>query len=293
MTEAQGIGASSRRERGRSRRSGSRAAAGRDGPPMAQLGQDVVEELLRDRVGLRDAGDLGERARLDPGRCRIGHTSLCSSALFVLDVRPGESEFDTPLRIRSMHSKLIDLVKKQASIATRPNSERPCPSGTSPMSALRESRRSPEDDVDLVAVVAELRALRTACQTRRYRGAPPPLPSREIVIEVVEDIVSRALSPPFRTRGPGAERRRRLHSARPRNGPSDHLHHQIELELSLAKEWKGDAPDQLCAPGWRRRSRRSRPRCRKFAPDRQRPPGGLRGRPVGQAFPRSCSAIPA
>ncbi len=107
------------------------------------------------------------------------------------------------------------------------------------MSALRESRRSPEDDVDLVAVVAELRALRTASQTRRYRGAPPPLPSREIVIEVVEDIVS-ALYP--RHFGPvdlepndvDAFILRALETA------LSALRRQIELELSLAKEWKGD-----------------------------------------------------
>ena len=47
------------------------------------------------------------------------------------------------------------------------------------MSALRESRRT--SNVDLLGVVSELRALRTASQTQRYRGAPPPLPSREIV----------------------------------------------------------------------------------------------------------------
>ena len=34
---------------------------------MAQLSQDVVEELLRDGIGLCDVGNLGERAGFDPG----------------------------------------------------------------------------------------------------------------------------------------------------------------------------------------------------------------------------------
>jgi serine O-acetyltransferase len=105
------------------------------------------------------------------------------------------------------------------------------------MSALRESRRN--SDVDLVAVVAELSALRTASQTRRYRGVPPPLPSREIVIEIVEAIVS-ALYP--RHFGPAdlgpddvdAFALRALESA------ISALKRQIELELALANEWKGE-----------------------------------------------------
>ena len=107
------------------------------------------------------------------------------------------------------------------------------------MSALRESPRKPDDQLDLIAVVAELRALRTASQTRRYRGAPPPLPSREVVIEIVEGIVS-ALYP--RHFGPAdlesdeadAFTLRALETA------LSALRRQIELELALAKEWKGE-----------------------------------------------------
>jgi hypothetical protein len=39
---------------------------------MPKLGQDVVEELLRDRVGLGDLGNLGERARLEAGEMHHG-----------------------------------------------------------------------------------------------------------------------------------------------------------------------------------------------------------------------------
>jgi hypothetical protein len=53
------------------------------------------------------------------------------------------------------------------------------------VSALRETRREPAIGVDLVVVATELRTLRAASQSRRYRGSPPPLPSREAVIEIV------------------------------------------------------------------------------------------------------------
>ena len=107
------------------------------------------------------------------------------------------------------------------------------------MSALRESDRNPvERDVDLVGVASDLRALRTASQTRRYRGAPPPLPSRAMILEIVEAIVA-ALYP--RHFGPSdlapddvdAFILRTLDSA------LASLRRQIELELALAREWKG------------------------------------------------------
>ena len=111
------------------------------------------------------------------------------------------------------------------------------------MSALRDTCRDDVEggfELDLVGVAAALRALRTASQTRRYRGAPPHLPSREIIIEIVEAIVS---------------------SLYPRHfGPADlapddvdgfvlrslefalsALRRQIELELALAREWKGES----------------------------------------------------
>ena len=107
------------------------------------------------------------------------------------------------------------------------------------MSALRESRRKPDDELDLVAVVAELRALRTASQTRRYRGAPPPLPSREVVIEIVEGIVA-ALYPrhfgPADLEPDGVD----FFTLRALETALSALRRQIELELALAKEWKGE-----------------------------------------------------
>ena len=58
------------------RRPGERVAAalallGIDQSRVPQLGQYVVEELLRDRIALGDVGDLGERARLDS--CEMNH----------------------------------------------------------------------------------------------------------------------------------------------------------------------------------------------------------------------------
>ena len=49
---------------------------------------------------------------------------------------------------------------------------------TGSVSALREPPRRAVEDLDLAAIVVQLRGLRTASQQRRYRGAPPPLPSR-------------------------------------------------------------------------------------------------------------------
>ncbi len=107
------------------------------------------------------------------------------------------------------------------------------------MSVMQKRPRVSESDADLVAVAAELRALRTASQTRRYRGSPPPLPSREVVIEIVQAIVA-ALYP--RHFGPAdlqpadadAFIIRTLESA------LSALKRQIELELALMREWKGE-----------------------------------------------------
>ncbi len=107
------------------------------------------------------------------------------------------------------------------------------------MSALREPPRQAEEDLDLADIVVQLRGLRTASQKRRYRGAPPPLPSREIIVDLIDDLVS-ALYP--RHFGPAdlaakdvdAFVSRTLDSALPA------LHRQVELELALAKEWRGD-----------------------------------------------------
>ena len=58
------------------------------------------------------------------------------------------------------------------------------------MTALREPRPEARGDLDLVAIAAELRSLRSASQKRRYRSAPPPLPSREIIIDIVDILVA-------------------------------------------------------------------------------------------------------
>jgi serine O-acetyltransferase len=107
------------------------------------------------------------------------------------------------------------------------------------MSALHERSRD-DSDFDLFAVAAELSALRTASQTQRYRGTPPPLPSREVIIEIVESIVS-ALYP--RHFGPAdlAPDDADAFVLGALESSLASLRRQIELELALAKEWKGDS----------------------------------------------------
>ena len=107
------------------------------------------------------------------------------------------------------------------------------------MSALREGRPRGGADLDLAGVAAELRALRLASQTRRYRGAPPPLPSREVVIEVVESLVA-ALYP--RHFGPAdlAPDEADAFIIETLERALASLRRQIELELALAREWKGE-----------------------------------------------------
>jgi len=108
------------------------------------------------------------------------------------------------------------------------------------VSALRETRREPGIGVDLVAVATALRALRAASQSRRYRGSPPPLPSREAVIEIVEALVAGLYPRHFGPMdlAPGDVDTfviRTLQSA------LSSLRRQIELELALAREWKGES----------------------------------------------------
>jgi serine O-acetyltransferase len=108
------------------------------------------------------------------------------------------------------------------------------------VTALRESRREPEE-LDLADIVVQLRGLRTAAQKRRYRGAPPPLPSREIVIDLVDDLVA-ALYP--RHYGPADLNPAEVDAfvAKTLESALRTLKRQIELELALAKEWRGDNP---------------------------------------------------
>src|SRR5271157_1651860 len=106
------------------------------------------------------------------------------------------------------------------------------------MTALREPRPESDDNLDLVAITAELRSLRTAAQKRRYRGAPPPLPAREIIIGIVDSLVA-ALYPrhfgPVDLGGKDVD----AFIVRTLDSALRALQRQIELELALAKEWKG------------------------------------------------------
>ena len=107
------------------------------------------------------------------------------------------------------------------------------------MSALREPPRRVEEDLDLADIVVQLRGLRTASQKRRYRGAPPPLPSREIIVDLVDALVS-ALYP--RHFGPADLAAKDVDAfvTRTLDSALHALHRQVELELALAKEWRGD-----------------------------------------------------
>ncbi len=108
------------------------------------------------------------------------------------------------------------------------------------MTALRDERSEAQGGRDLTGVAAELRSLRTASQSRRYRGSPPPLPSRPVIIEIVEAIVS-ALYP--RHFGPAdlAPDSVDAFIMRTLEPALSALQRQIELELALAREWKGES----------------------------------------------------
>jgi serine O-acetyltransferase len=108
------------------------------------------------------------------------------------------------------------------------------------VTALRAARREGDGELDLVAIAAGLRGLRSVAQKRRYRAAPPPMPSREIIVDIVERLVA-ALYP--RHFGPAD-----LHDddvdafiIRTLEGALLALTRQIELEFALAKEWKSDS----------------------------------------------------
>lgn len=107
------------------------------------------------------------------------------------------------------------------------------------MTALRDERRVSDDDLDLVAVAEQLHALRSASQKRRYRGAPPPMPSREIIIDLVQSLVA-ALFP--RHFGPADLAAKDVDAfiIRTLDSALAALKRQVELELALARESKGD-----------------------------------------------------
>jgi len=87
-------------------------------------------------------------------------------------------------------------------------------------------------------IVGELRALRAAAQARRYRGAPPNLPSRAETVAAVEGLVA-ALYP--RHFGPSGLARRDVDTfvAARLTESLGSLRAQIELELRLAGEREG------------------------------------------------------
>jgi serine O-acetyltransferase len=107
------------------------------------------------------------------------------------------------------------------------------------MTAVREPRREARHDLEFVDIVAQLRGLRIASQKRRYRGAPPPLPSREIIIDLVDGIAA-ALYP--RHFGPADLFAKDVDAfiVRTLDSALRALERQIELELALAREWRGD-----------------------------------------------------
>ena len=90
------------------------------------------------------------------------------------------------------------------------------------------------------AHAAELRGLRTASQTRRYRATPPPLPSRQAVVEVVENLVATLYPRHF---GPAELAPHEVDAfvVRTLDPALSALKRQIELELALAREWKGES----------------------------------------------------
>jgi serine O-acetyltransferase len=107
------------------------------------------------------------------------------------------------------------------------------------VTALREPRGEAQDDPDLADVAVQLRVLRTASQKRRYRGPPPSLPSREVVIDAIDGLAS-ALYP--RHFGPAGLDAKDIDAfvLRALDSALYALQRQIELELALAKEWKGE-----------------------------------------------------
>jgi serine O-acetyltransferase len=108
------------------------------------------------------------------------------------------------------------------------------------VTAVRELRSKADGDPALVDIAVRLRSLRAASQKRRYRGAPPPLPSRETIIDLVDSIVS-ALYP--RHFGPAKLGAAEVDGfvVQTLQSALSALEREIELELALSKEWKGDS----------------------------------------------------
>jgi len=105
---------------------------------------------------------------------------------------------------------------------------------------LSEARAAAVDEIDLADVAVRLRSLRTASQRRRYRGAPPPMPSRELIVGAVDGLVA-ALYP--RHFGPAELSPRDVDAfvVRTLDSALSALKRQIQLELALVREWRGEA----------------------------------------------------
>jgi serine O-acetyltransferase len=112
------------------------------------------------------------------------------------------------------------------------------------LNLLHRAIESDLDDLGIPGLVDALRDLRTASQKRRYRGAPPELPSREATISLVDGLTA-ALYP--RHFGPFGLRGREVDGFVERKLADNltALRRQVELELRLSGEKNG--PDHTVA----------------------------------------------
>jgi serine O-acetyltransferase len=106
------------------------------------------------------------------------------------------------------------------------------------LSALPETRPAAEG-YNLAAIAGALRDLRSASQKRRYRASPPPLPSRETITESVDALVSALFPRHFGPRDLAPEEADAF-VIRTLDAALVALRRQIELELALVREWRGE-----------------------------------------------------
>jgi serine O-acetyltransferase len=116
---------------------------------------------------------------------------------------------------------------------------RPDPEPTQ-LNLIETSFAHEADDLPIEKIIRELHTLRMASQARRYRGAPPDLPSRDDTVSAVEGLVA-ALYP--RHFGPAGLRAKDVDRFVGRKLAESlmSLRRQIELELRLAGEREGHA----------------------------------------------------
>ena len=156
---------------------------------------------------------------------------------------------------------------------------------------MRDERRGVEDSLKLSEVAAKLRTLRSTSQNRRYRGAPPPLPSRDVVDRDRRADRRRALSAPFGPTdlAPRGCRRLRDQDARYRaRGAQAPDRTRTHADQGV----EGREPDRTRRSGPATSSRLSPPRCQRSAPCSTRtcaPPSRATRRP--KASTKSSSAF--